>query len=163
MRLLNTRSGYGLISLALHWIIVLGVICQWALAESDNVGLHESIGLTILALAVVRLSWRLLNPVPAWPADMKPYEITLARIVHIAFYALLFAIPLSGWALASAEEEPLRFFGWFDLPRIVVGSEDTLEEVHEMLFNALVALAVLHVLGAIKHWLAGRSRRIIQG
>jgi cytochrome b561 len=91
---------------------------------------------------------------------MKPYEITLARIVHVAFYVLLFAIPLSGWAVASVEDEPLRFFGWFDLPRIVLGNEDTLEEVHEVLFNVLVALAVLHLFGAIKHWTTGSSRMV---
>jgi len=158
MKLLNTRSSYGLVSLALHWMIVLGIIGEWALAESDNLTLHQSIGLTILALAVVRLAWRAANPKPAWPADMKPYEINLARVVHVAFYVLLFAIPLSGWALASAEDEPLRFFGWFDLPRMVVGSEDTLEEVHETLFNILLALAALHVLGAFKHWIASRRR-----
>jgi cytochrome b561 len=157
MKLLNTPSGYGLVSFGLHWVIVLGIIGQWALAESDDVTLHQSMGLAILALVVVRLAWRLVNPKPAWPADMKPYEITLARIVHVVFYALLFALPLSGWALASTEEEPLRFFGW-DLPRIVVGSEDTLEEIHETLFNVLVGVALLHVVGAIKHWAAGRSR-----
>jgi cytochrome b561 len=163
MKLLNTRSRYGLVSLALHWVIVLGIIGQWALAEADVLTLHQSLGMIILVLAAVRLAWRALNPVPGWPADMKPYEITLARVVHVAFYVLLFAIPLSGWALASVEDEPLRFFGWFDLPRIVVGSEDTLEEVHEVLFNVLVALAVLHVAGAAKHWLARRSRPIVQG
>lgn len=157
MKVLNSNSSYGFISLALHWIIVFGIVAQWALAESEAVPLHQSIGIVILGLAVVRLAWRSLNPKPAWPADMKRYEITLARVVHVAFYALLFAIPLSGWALGSVEEEPLTFFGWFDLPRIVVGSEDTLEEVHEVLFNVLVGLAVLHVLGAIKHWLALRG------
>src|SRR6185436_547260 len=143
MKLLNTPSSYGLVSRALHWLIVLGIIGQWALAESEDLMLHQSIGLTLLALAVVRLAWRAVNPKPAWPADVKPYEINLARAVHVAFYVLLFAIPLSGWALASVEDEPLRFFGWFDLPRMLVGSEDTLEEVHEMLFNVLVALAAL--------------------
>jgi cytochrome b561 len=163
MTLLNTRANYGWVSLGLHWIIVAGLITQWALAESEEVALHQSIGITLLVLAAVRWVWRLLNPKPAWPADMKRYEITLARVVHVAFYALLFAIPLSGWALASVEDEPLTFFGWFDLPRFVVGSEDTLEEVHELLFNILVALAALHVLGAIKHWLAARSRGTAQG
>lgn len=160
VKVLNTPSNYGFVSLALHWMIVLGIIGQWALAESDAMPLHQSFGMVILALAAVRLAWRLLNPTPAWPSDIKPYEITLARVVHVAFYVLLFAIPLSGWAVASTEEEPLRIFGWFDLPRFVVGSEDTLEEIHEVLFNVLVALAVLHVLGAIKHW---RARRVATG
>jgi cytochrome b561 len=171
MNLLNTRSQYGLVSRALHWIIVLGVLAQWLLAEADEdsgpsdgsafdaLTLHQSIGLLILLFAIVRLAWRSLNPAPAWPADMKSYEVVLARAVHSAFYVLLFAIPIAGWALASVEDEPLRFFGWFDVPRIVLASEETLEEVHEALFNVLVALAVAHVIGAAKHWLVGKLRR----
>ena len=77
------------------------------------------------------------------PRDKVVGISKLARVVHFAFYALLFAIPLSGWALASAEGEPLNFFRWFDLPLLGMGSEDTLEEVHEVLFNVLVALAAM--------------------
>ena len=157
MRLLNTRSDYGLVSLALHWIIVFGIIGEWALAEADILPLRQSIGITLFALAAIRMAWRTANPVPAWPEDMKNHEKALARTVHFAFYGLLFAIPLSGWALGSAKDEPLRFFG-LDLPRIVLGSEDTLEDIHETLFNILVGLAVLHVAGAGKHWLAARAR-----
>lgn len=170
MNLLNTHSEYGLISRALHWIIVLSILAQWLLAEAtedtgpvwgsfDALVLHQSIGLTVLLLAIVRLAWRFLNLTPAWPADMKSYEITLARVVHFAFYVLLFAIPVTGWMLSSVEDEPLRFFNWFDVPRIVLAGEETLEEVHEVLFNILVGLAVLHFVGAAKHWLSRRLRR----
>jgi cytochrome b561 len=173
MNLLNSRSKYGAISWALHWIIVLAILAQWLLSESDEdavvvpglqldaLALHQSIGLIVLLLAIVRLAWRSLSATPAWPADMKSYEITLARTVHFAFYVLLFAIPLSGWALSSVEDEPLRFFNWFDVPRIAVANEETLEEVHEVLFNILVALAALHVLGAIKHWIVARRDRFV--
>lgn len=113
----------------------------------DALTLHQSIGLTVLLLAVIRLAWRSLIPKPAWPADMKSYEITLARAVHFAYYVLLFAIPIAGWALSSVEDEPLRFFG-FEAPRIVLAGEETLEEVHEVLFNIFVSLGVIHVVGA---------------
>lgn len=170
MNLLNTRSGYGLISRALHWIIVLSILAQWLLAEAnedssplyggfDALMLHQSIGLTVLLLAIVRVAWRFLNVTPAWPADMKSYEIAAARIVHFSFYVLLFAIPVTGWLLSSVEDEPLRFFNWFEVPRIILVGEETLEEVHEVLFNVLVGLAVLHVIGAAKHWVARRLRR----
>lgn len=168
MNLLNTRSEYGFVSRALHWIIVLAIVAQWLLAQADEdagaiyesgfdaLTLHQSIGLIVLLLAIVRLAWRFLNPTPAWPADMKSYEVTLARAVHFAFYVLLFAVPFTGWALSSVEDEPLRFFDWFDVPRIASAGEKTLEEVHEVLFNVLLALAVLHVVGAAKHWLTGK-------
>jgi cytochrome b561 len=163
MKLLDTRSNYGIVSLALHWIVVLAIVAQWLLAEADDdsaaLTLHQSIGLSVLMLALVRLAWRAFNPDPAWPADMKPYEIKLARIVHVCFYVLLFAVPFTGWALSSVEEEPLRFFNWFDVPRIALMGEETAEEIHEMLFNVLVGLAALHILGAAKHWFAGRLRR----
>jgi cytochrome b561 len=160
MSILNTEHQYGQVSRALHWIIVLAILAQWLLAEAGDsaIQLHQSVGMSVLALALVRLVWRVLNPSPAWPEDMKRYEVTLARVVHVAFYVLLFAIPITGWALSSVEDEPLRFFGWFDVPRLVLGSEDTLEEVHEVLFNILVALAALHALGAAKHWLARQNR-----
>lgn len=160
MNLLNTSARYGGISRALHWIVVLAIIAQWLLAEAEGARpLHYSIGVATLLLAVVRLAWRAVNPSPAWPADMRPYEVTLARAVHVAFYILLFAIPLSGWALASVEDEPMRFFNWFDLPRVALADEDTLEELHEVLFNILVAISVLHIAGAAKHWLARRHGR----
>lgn len=170
MHLLNTRSEYGVVSRALHWIIVLAIVGQWLLAEADEdagplygsgfdaLTLHQSIGLTVILLAVIRLVWRFLNPRSAWPADMKPYEINIARAVHFGFYMLLFAIPITGWALSSVEDEPLRFFHWFNVPRIASSGEETLEEVHEVLFNILLALAALHIIGAAKHWLAGRVR-----
>jgi cytochrome b561 len=163
MKLLDTRSNYGFVSRALHWMVVLAIVAQWLLAEAEDESaalvLHQSIGLSVLMLALVRLAWRAFNPNPAWPADMRPYEVTLARIVHVCFYVLLFAIPVTGWALSSAEEEPLRFFNAFDVPRIVLMGEEMAEEVHEVLFNVLVGLAALHVLGAGKHWFAGRLRR----
>jgi cytochrome b561 len=171
MRLLNTSSQYGLVSRGLHWIIVGAIVAQWLLAEAgedsganngadfDALGLHQSIGLTVLMVALVRFAWRFFNPKPAWPADMKSYEIRLARAVHAGFYLLLFAIPLTGWALSSAEPEPLRFFNGFNVPRIASSGKETFEEAHEILFNILVALAVLHVVGAAKHRLVNRAGR----
>lgn len=168
MTLLDTRTRFGLVSRALHWIIVVAIVAQWLLAETGEdsrpvygssytaLTLHQSIGLVVLLLAVVRVAWRGISPKPAWAPDMKPYEIALARVVHVAFYVLLFAIPITGWALASVEDEPLRFFNWLDVPRLRLAGEDTLEEAHEALFNILAALALLHVLGAAKHWIAGR-------
>jgi len=58
--------------------------------------IHNSLGIAILALALLRILWRVVELPPAPPATMKSYEIALARTVHIAFYFLLFAIPING-------------------------------------------------------------------
>jgi cytochrome b561 len=166
MRWRNTPSRYGLVASALHWTIVIGVIAQYVLAEAgegsddaasgalDAMNLHMSIGVTLLALALVRAAWRFVDPAPVFPERMERYESMLARGVHVLFYVVLLALPISGWLLATLEGESLRFFGLFDLPAftgVTAASEETIEEVHEVLFNILFGLALLHVAAALKH------------
>ena len=82
MKVLNSPTEFGFVSRALHWIIVLAIVAQWLLAEAEDsaaLGLHQSIGLSVILLTLVRLAWRLLNPAPAWPADLRPFEISLAH------------------------------------------------------------------------------------
>ena len=85
----------------------------------------------------------------------------LARGTHFGFYVLLFALPLTGWALAAADAQSISFFGLFELPQLrIFGmtlSEDQLEEVHEVLFNVLLGLALLHVAAALKHHFIDRD------
>jgi cytochrome b561 len=155
----NETHKYGAVSQVLHWLIVLGLIASYFVAEAaedDQVGglmgLHRSIGITILALAVLRLLWRLYDRTPPWPATMAGYERVIARATHWTFYALLFALPVTGWLLSSAEGDAVRYFDLFDLPALSTGvDEDTFEELHEALFNVLLAFAALHVVGALKH------------
>jgi cytochrome b561 len=163
----NTRSRYGFIAASLHWIIVAAIVAQYFLAEAAEeqkggavgvfsaTSIHNSLGIAVLALALLRVLWRVVELPPAAPVAMKSYEIALARSVHVAFYVLLFAIPLSGWALATANEQPLTFFGLFDLPRLPVTagtmSKDQLEAAHEILFNVLLGLALLHAAAALTH------------
>lgn len=162
MHLRNTISRYGFIAAILHWIIVAGIIAQYLLAEAaeDHEGgaaegpmsIHNSVGITLLGLAVLRLLWRLVERSPELPLQMHKYEIILARTVHITFYVLLFAIPVSGWMLASLEGESLRYFGLFDLPALTSGgTKELLKEVHETLFNILFVLALVHIAAALKH------------
>jgi cytochrome b561 len=165
--------------MAMHWLAVVGIIVQYLLAEAAESkippglgaftagNLHRSIGVLLLAFAAVRLAWRFVEPPPPWPAHTPAYERTLARIVHVSFYVLLFAVPLTGWALATADGQRLSFFGWFDLPTLRLGTrlpieggmldEEQLEELHELLFNTLFALAVVHVAAVVKHELIDRA------
>jgi len=149
----------------LHWLIVVGIVAQYFLAEAaeEQDGLspgpfapghiHISLGITLLVLALVRVVWRGFEYRPEPPAGMKGYEILMARAAHIALYTLLVVIPLSGWALATIDGQSLTWFNSFDLPQLPIGrlSKDQLEEIHELLFNALLALALLHIAAALKH------------
>lgn len=162
----NTVDRYGVIGQSLHWLVVAGIIASYFLAEAaedqergDLMGLHRSIGITILALAILRVLWRLVDRAPHWPDTMARWERAAARAVHALFYALLFALPLTGWMISTTEGDAVTFFGWFELPPLrVAADEDALEDLHESLFNALVALAALHAAAALKHHFWDRDR-----
>ncbi len=164
MTLRNTTREWGTLSKALHWIIVLLIITQWAIAQrADAVtGLaklqalawHKSFGMTILMLAIIRLVWRWLNPVPALDGVTKSWERALAHISHFLLYALLFAMPLTGWMMSSAKNYPVSWFNLFQWPDLVQPSEQLykfMHSAHDALFLALVSVALLHIAGALKH------------
>ena len=161
----NTTRSWGSLSKALHWLIVILVVNQWVigqradalpngLAKLQALGWHKSFGMTILMLAVIRLVWRLLNPTPDLTAETKPWERVLAKISHFLLYALIFAIPLSGWMMSSAKNYPVSWFKLFQFPDLVAPSEQLFRQLltaHHLLFAALVLVALLHIAGALKH------------
>lgn len=165
----NTAIRYGWLSKFFHWTIVVLIILQYVIisrAESLPLGkdkfeaykYHKSFGITILALAALRLLWRWINTVPALPNTLKPYERALAHITHWGLYILIFALPITGWLMSSASNFPVSYFGWFTLPNLVGPDKafsGQMEDLHGLLFNILVAIAVLHILAALKHhfWL----------
>jgi cytochrome b561 len=165
VQLRNTAERFGAVAQSLHWVIVAGVVAAYFLAEAGEdrdsaelMDLHRSIGLTILLLAVLRLAWRFLDRRPDWPAAMPGWQRGAARAAHAGFYALLFALPLTGWLVSSLEGDSITWFGWFELPPLTLAvEEDAVEDVHELLFNVLLALAALHVAGALKHQLLDRD------
>jgi cytochrome b561 len=115
---------------------------------------HKSVGITILALVILRLAWRAVNEHPALPGNLKPYERTLARLTHLALYVLLFAMPLTGWTMSSARGFPVSWFGFFTLPDLVPKSRplyDALVMTHQTLAWFLFAVVALHVAAALKH------------
>ena len=171
MPIRNTKSSWGSLSKALHWIIVLLIINQWVIAERaaslpkgpaliSALAWHKSFGITILLLAIVRLLWRWTNPVPDLTAETKPWERRLAKISHVLLYALIFAMPLSGWTMSSARSFPVSWFGWVQLPDLVAPDPDLyhrLNSLHHLLFKVLVAVALLHAAGALKHHFIDRN------
>jgi cytochrome b561 len=117
---------------------------------------HKSWGITILALAVIRLVWRLVNPTPLLPTTLKPWERAAAHVTHYGLYILLFVMPLTGWIASSARSFPVSWFGLVQLPDLVGSNRplyDSLMTVHYWLSWTLVAIAFLHVAAALKHHL----------
>src|SRR5580692_1642644 len=165
MPIRNSSGRYTAIAQTLHWLIAGLIVTQFVLAISADdlpigahklalLARHKSFGMTVLMLAILRLLWRLWNPPPALPPGMTPLERTLARATHIAFYGLLFAMPLTGWLMSSAKNYSVSWFGVFTWPNLIAKNEtafDLLRSTHHILSYALFAIAVLHILAAFKH------------
>ncbi len=167
----NTESRFGAAAQGFHWVIGLCVIGLLALGlfmtRLDPSPFmfklyfwHKSIGITVLALALARVVWRLRNAPPAPLGTHKPWEKTLAKIIHLLLYGALFLMPMSGWAMSSANGYPVSVFGWFTLPNIVAESKAVgavAGTVHEYAGYALILAVGLHAAGALKHHLIDRD------
>lgn len=121
---------------------------------------HKSTGMLILALALLRLLWRLANPTPALPAATPPWERAAARASHALIYASMIALPVTGWIVNSAANVPLRIFYLVPLPAIVApdkATEDLAAAAHFWLFTLLGTLLALHAGAALRHHFVKRN------
>jgi cytochrome b561 len=156
---------YSAVAQIFHWLIAALIVTQFVLAKMQEhlpIGIHKlallarhkSVGMTVLMLAVLRLLWRLRNPPPELPPGMTPMERALARGTHLAFYVLLFAMPITGWLMSSAKNYSVSWFGLFTWPNLIGKNEaafDFLRTTHDLLSDVLFVIAVLHILAALKH------------
>lgn len=171
----NTPTRYGTVAMALHWVIAFAIVGMLIVGKymhdlpNDDPNkfalyqLHKSFGITILVLTVARIGWRLTHPAPPLPPGMPAWQRWGAHLSHFGLYALMLAIPLTGWAVASSSPLgiPTMLFGAVELPHLPVGTtEDTNEffgEAHELLGNLMIGLLILHVAAALKHHFVDRD------
>jgi cytochrome b561 len=163
------------VAIALHWVLAL------ALASIFGVGLymadlpfspmrlklynwHKWAGITILALSVLRLLWRMTHRPPALPEAMAQrmpaWQHWAHHGTHYAMYALFFAVPLLGWAFSSAAGFQIVVFGVLPLPDLVAANKElaeTIKPLHGWAAWALCGLVVLHVAAALKHQFVDRD------
>lgn len=168
----SDRDHWGSVARFFHWTVVLLIIVQGTiglvmvdLPKNPRVipvfSLHKSLGLTILALALLRLSWRAFDPRPAEPAITPRWQVSAARIGHALLYVLLFAVPLSGWWFDSVSAlRPLYWFGLFEVPHLT-GPDKSIKDLaaamHQALFWLLILVAVGHAAVALFHQFVTRD------
>ena len=119
---------------------------------------HKWAGVTILALSVLRLVWRITHRPPALPLAMERampvWQKAAHHATHHLLYVLFFAVPLIGWAYSSAAGFPIVFLGVWQLPDFVPVSKELAEAIkpwHELSAYAMAGLVVVHVAAALKH------------
>jgi len=177
----NTVDSWGWPARTLHWIIALGVIGLFAFglwmkevpARPDRpyfYAIHASIGISILALMLLRLAWRLTNRPPAAPQGVPHWQHAASRISHGLLYVLSFATLVVGWLLSGTMRQPieLKAFGVVPVPPLLEGRtyHELLETAHEYLAYALIALVIVHAGAALYHHFIRRNvvlRRMVRG
>lgn len=132
-------------------------IYTWQLAEEASprtfyFNLHKSIGVTIFALILFRIFWRLTHKAPALLASYKAWESKLAKNVHRLLYVLMVALPLSGIIMATYSKYGIKWFGIAFIKGL--DNKDMRElfyEAHEIIGLIILLVIILHIIGALKH------------
>ena len=158
------KTRYDLMAQALHWATALAIVGALVLIEvldgmprgetrSLLMGVHKSLGVTALALVLVRVVWRRLSAPPA-PPPMSAWMEFASRWAHVALYALMVAVPVAGMVMSWSGGRPIGVFGLFTLPDLLPPNpalKSGAEEVHEVLGNAMLILVGLHAAAALVH------------
>jgi cytochrome b561 len=159
-------------AIAFHWLIAVLIVGAFimGLVMTDIPGLtptklkyyswHKWTGVTILALAALRLLWRLAHPAPHYPASMPRRQHGAADGLHGLLYLLMFAVPLSGYFYTLSAGVPVVYLGLFKLPVLIEANpaiKPVLKEVHFWLNMALAGAVALHIAAALKHRLVDRD------
>lgn len=172
MLLRNTSTGFGLVAIAVHWLMALAIVALFGvgfymvdLTYYDSLYkvlpfYHKSVGIILAAVFLFRLVWRLTNVRPREVDGVAAFEARIAHVVHLVFYALIAAIVVSGYLISTADGSPISVFDLFDVPATLTSipdQEDIAGLIHEYLAYGLIALVILHAGAALKHHFVNRD------
>ena len=158
-----TPQRFPAFSRLLHWLMAImilamlfiGIGMMSSLADYHwLLSIHRPLGIAILALVAVRLVNRLVDPPPPLPDGMPGYMRLAAHASHLLLYALMFAVPLVGWAMLSAARYPIILYGTLQLPPILPQNDmvyAALRSAHTVLALTLFAVFFVHLAAALAH------------
>ena len=175
---MTETTRYTLVQRLLHWLIavllavVLGVGMTLGFLGFDGTKAafggevtnalytyHKTFGVVILALMVLRLGVRLVVGAPAYRVPLTGFEHMASGAVHGLLYLALLIMPVLGWLGTAAGGYPVQFFGW-TLPGLI-GKDKALGEtlffLHGLVGWVILGLVILHIGGAMRHWLVKRD------
>lgn len=165
-------KSYGPVAVGLHWIIAAAmagtVVLAWEVMAMDAgddraalLAIHKSVGTAILMLAAFRLAWRARHPAPGYTVAMPAWQRRAAHGAHWLLYALMVAMPVSGYVSEAARARKTDFFGLFDIPRLAPLDRKLslyAQTAHSWSRYLLYALVAAHVGAALYHQFVLRDR-----
>lgn len=161
-----TRTAVGL-----HWamagLIFAALFMGWTMTEMEvsparlkAYNWHKWVGVTVLALALLRLLWRLGHRAPLMAATIPRWQQGFARAGHALLYLLMLLMPVTGWIHSNYSGFPVVYLGKLPLPDLVERDREAAAvwvEVHETLAVIFAATLLLHVLAALYHQFIARD------
>lgn len=177
MQVRNSLTRFGVISVVFHWLVAAAVFGMFGLGYymvdltyyddwyRSAPHIHKSIGLLLLATVVVRLIWKLANTQPEPLASHQRWEVLAAHLMHGLLYLLLFVAMVSGYLISTLDGSSIDVFNWFTVPSVTGQMrflEETVGTVHYWTTWALVVLAGLHGLAAVKHHVIDKDHTLLR-
>jgi cytochrome b561 len=165
MSIRNTTARYGSLSIGLHWLMLLLIVAVYACidlrgyypkgsdAREALKTWHFMLGLSIFSLVWLRLFFNITSPTPRIKPNPPKWQSLSAKLMHVALYVLMIAMPLLGWLLLSASGKSIPFFG-LELPALVAKNKDLadlVKDIHETGGTLGYFLIRLHAIAAIYH------------
>ena len=166
--IMHTHS-FPAFSRLLHWLMAVMIVAMLFIgigmmaSLTDYhwlVSIHRPLGIAILLLVAIRLVNRVFNPAPPLPGDLPTLLRVAAQGSHVLLYALMFAVPLVGWGMLSAERYPVVLYGALVLPPILPQNDMLfawLRSTHTVLAVLLFVTFLAHVAAAMVHALVFRD------
>ncbi len=177
MQFKNTKVGYGIISISLHWVMAILIIGLFFLGQYmveldyyDSLyqiapWWHKSLGLSVFVLLIIRLFWRLKNDTPLSMVNNTAWTVKIAASVHVLFYVLIVIICFSGYFVSTAKGAGVEVFGLFNFPSVITLNEsqaDLVSKVHEIATQILIIFVVIHGLAALKHHFINKDNTLVR-
>ncbi len=168
MAFANSSERYGTITKALHWSVFLLFVYQYlganlmtrigrdgrflGMGQNTLYDWHKSIGLVILALMVLRVIWRNSSGLPDWSPLLTESERRLSHRLEMMVYAMLFAMPISGYLFVMAGNYGVKLFGSWPLPN-PIGKVPALATLSWILHVLFAYVAVVFIAWHVGHGL----------
>lgn len=162
----GTAFRYDRVQRGLHWSMAILILLAIALGlisaylpvgqslRRELLDLHKSLGLTVLALIVIRIAYRLFKGVPPYRDALDPLTHVASHLAHAALYVLMLVVPLSGYVFSAAGGYSLPWFGLFQWPNLLPRDKNLSqwgEWVHENAAWIIIGVVALHILAVIWH------------
>lgn len=176
MKIKNTKTAYGLITILLHWVmaILLAVLFSMGLYMTsldyyDSLYhslpyWHKSFGILAILLLLMRFFWRIKNIKPDDINTQKNYEVLLANFIQNVFYALILFIGITGYLISTAKGKSIEFFYFIEIPAVTQFIDDSVVdlvgEIHLTMAILLSFLVLLHASAALKHHFIDRDNTL---